>query len=81
MGGGGGGKGSSSTPSTPAAAVQEAPKPYQQEQAITERSETARERQLQLARASLGQEGTLLTSPFGSQQQQQNQAGKTLLGG
>lgn len=78
MGGGGKGGGMSSAP----APVQEAPKPYQQEQSMTESAQNAREAQLRKARAALGQEGTILTSPFGSQEQQGNaQQGKTLLGG
>ncbi|MDR2161215.1 MAG: hypothetical protein LBO77_03640 [Desulfovibrio sp.] len=63
----------------PSAATQEAPKPYQQEQAISEQSESARNRQREKALAALGQEGTYLSqaSPFGSQEQQK----KSLLGG
>ena len=73
----GGGK----TPSMPAPppAPQEAPKPYQQEQAISEAAQNARDAQLKRARAALGQEGSVLTSPFGSQEQAENQK-KTLLG-
>ena len=72
----GGGK----TPNMPAPAPpQEAPKPYQQEQAISEAAQNARDAQLKRARAALGQEGSVLTSPFGSQEQDDNQK-KTLLG-
>jgi hypothetical protein len=74
-----GGGGKSGSQSMPAPAVAEAPKPYQQEQAMSESAQTARDNQLRRARAALGQQGTLLTSPFGSQAQQQE--GKTLLGG
>ena len=73
---GGGGK----TPNMSApAAPQEAPKPYQQEQAISEAAQNARDAQLKRARAALGQEGSVLTSPFGSQEQADKQK-KTLLG-
>lgn len=73
---GGGGK----TPNISApAAPQEAPKPYQQEQVISEAAQNARDAQLKRARAALGQEGSVLTSPFGSQEQTDKQK-KTLLG-
>ena len=78
MGGGTTKGGGSQSMPTPAQA--EAPKPYQQEQAMSESAQTARENQLRKAQAALGQQGTMLTSPFGTQQQQQQQ-GKTLLGG
>ena len=78
MGGGGKSAGMSSSP----APTQEAPKPYQQEQSMSEAAQNARDAQLKKARAALGQEGTILTSPFGSQEQQsEQQQGKTLLGG
>lgn len=78
MGGGGKSAGMSSAP----APTQEAPKPYQQEQSMSDAAQNAREAQLKKARAALGQEGTILTSPFGSQEQQsKQQQGKTLLGG
>ena len=77
MGGGGKSAGMSSSP----APTQEAPKPYQQEQSMSEAAQNAREAQLKKARASLGQEGTILTSPFGSQEQQSERQGKALLGG
>lgn len=75
MGGGGKTPSMSSAPAAP----QEAPKPYQQEQAISEAAQNARDAQLKRARAALGQEGSVLTSPFGSQEQADNQK-KTLLG-
>lgn len=72
----GGGK----TPNMPApAAPQEAPKPYQQEQAISEAAQNARDAQLKRARAALGQEGSVLTSPFGSQENAEEEK-KSLLG-
>ena len=77
---GGGGK----TPSVSAAAPQaaEAPKVYQQEQEMNESAKIARDDQRKRALAAMGQEGTVRTSPFGSQEASQNQAqGKTLLGG
>ena len=79
MGGGG-----SKTPKYEAApAVQaEAPKVYQQEQSMSDSAQTARDNQKQRALAALGQEGTILTSPFGSQEDaQKKQQGNTLLGG
>ncbi len=79
--GGGGGKSGSTTATAPAPAA-EAPKPYQQEQAMSDAAREAREAQLRKAKAALGQEGSILTSPFGSQEKS-NQAltqGKTLLG-
>ena len=77
--GGGGGK----TPKMSAATAQtaEAPKVYQQEQSMNDSAQNARDNQKQRALASLGQEGTILTSPFGSQEDMQKQQGKTLLGG
>ncbi len=81
MGGGGGGKSGSSAASSPPP-VAEAPKPYAQEQAMDDAAQSAREAQLKKAKAALGQEGSVLTSPFGSQESAQNQQqGKTLLGG
>ena len=60
----------------------EAPKVYQQEQSMNDSAQNARDNQKQRALASLGQEGTVLTSPFGSQEDaQKKQQGKTLLGG
>lgn len=78
MGGGG-----SKTPKYEAApAVQaEAPKVYQQEQSMSDSAQTARDKQKQRALAALGQEGSIQTSPFGSQERMQGQQGKTLLGG
>lgn len=78
MGGGGGKSGSVATPA--AAAQAEAPKPYQQERDVSDASQSAREAQLKKARAALGQEGSILTSPFGSQEQADQQR-KSLLGG
>ncbi len=76
---GGGGK----TPKMSAApTVQaEAPKVYQQEQSMNDSAQTARDNQRQKALAALGQEGSVLTSPFGSQENAAQQQGKTLLGG
>lgn len=77
---GGGGKAPKipAAPATPA----EAPKVYQQEQSMNDSAQDARDKQKQRALASLGQEGTVLTSPFGSQEEaQKKQQGKTLLGG
>lgn len=76
--GGGGGKSGGQTASAPAPA-QEAPKPYQQEMAMTASAQSAREAQLKKARAALGQEGSIVTSPFGSQQNA-NEQQRTLLG-
>ena len=78
MGGGG-----SKTPKYEAApAVQaEAPKVYQQEQSMSDSAQTARDNQKKRALAVLGQEGSIQTSPFGSQESMQRQQGKTLLGG
>lgn len=73
----GGGKTPSMAAPAPAA---EAPKPYQQEQAISEAAQNARDAQLKRAQAALGQDGSVLTSPFGSQEQAEEQK-KTLLGG
>ena len=76
------GGGSSKTPkiSSASATQAEAPKVYQQEQSMSDAAQTARDRQKQKALASLGQQGTVLTSPFGSQESMAQQ-GKTLLGG
>ncbi len=79
MGGGGGKSGSAASAAPPT--VAEAPKPYAQEQAMDDAAQSAREAQLKKARAALGQEGSILTSPFGSQQQAQNQQQKNILGG
>lgn len=77
------GGGSSKTPKYEAAsaAQAEAPKVYQQEQAMSDSAQTARDNQKQKALAALGQEGSIQTSPFGSQESMQGQQGKTLLGG
>ena len=79
--GGGGGK----TPKMSAATATqaEAPKVYQQEQTMSDSAQNARDNQKQRALAALGQEGTILTSPFGSQEdaQKKQQQGNTLLGG
>ena len=75
---GGGGK-HQSAPSAQAPAAAEAPKPYQQERQMNESAQSAREAQLKKSMAALGQEGSVKTSPFGSQEQQQQQ-GKSLLG-
>lgn len=78
------GGGSSKTPKMSAASATqaEAPKVYQQEQSMSDSAQTARDNQKQKALAALGQEGSIQTSPFGSQEASQNQAqGKTLLGG
>lgn len=78
LGGGGKAPKISAAPATPA----EAPKVYQQEQSMNDSAQDARDKQKQRALASLGQEGTVLTSPFGSQEEaQKKQQGKTLLGG
>lgn len=76
---GGGGKSPSvSAAQTP---VAEAPKPYQQEREMEDAAQNARDAQLKRAMAALGQEGSVKTSPFGAQEQQQQQTqGKTLLG-
>ena len=68
---GGGGKAA-------AAPATEAPKPYQQEKETQSSVQTARDRQLQQAKAALGQEGSILTSPFGTQQAAEQR--KSLLG-
>ena len=77
------GGGSSKTPKMSAAPVvqAEAPKVYQQEQSMSDAAQAARDNQKQKALAALGQQGTVLTSPFGSQESMQKQQGKTLLGG
>lgn len=72
----GGGK-SSQTPAP--APIQDAPKPYQQEQEMSESAKDAAEALRKKQLAAMGQQGTIHTSPFGSQQQQ-SQQGKTLLG-
>lgn len=82
MGGGGGksGGGASVAP----APVAEAPQPEVQEQAMDDAAQSARDEQLKRAKAALGQEGSVLTSPFGAQQNAksgQAQQGKTILGG
>ena len=76
------GGGSSKTPKYEAASATqaEAPKVYQQEQAMSDSAQTARDNQKQKALAALGQEGSIQTSPFGSQENAAQQ-GKTLLGG
>ena len=77
------GGGSSKTPKMSAAPPQpaEAPKVYQQEQEMNESAKNARDDQRKRALAAMGQEGTVLTSPFGSQESSQGQGqGKTLLG-
>ena len=75
---GGGGK-SSTAASTPPP-VAEAPKPFMQEQSMKDSAREAREAQLKKARAALGQDGSILTSPFGTQENAQSQQ-KNLLGG
>ena len=72
--------GGAKIPRMAAPAPAEAPKPYQQEQAISEAAQNARDAQLKRAQAALGQDGSVLTSPFGSQEQAEEQK-KTLLGG
>ncbi len=79
MGGGG-----SKTPkmSTVAPVQAEAPKVYQQEQTMSDAAQRARDDQKRKALAALGQEGTVVTSPFGSQESMAaGRQGKTLLGG
>ena len=76
---GGGGKTPKMSAPTPQAA--QAPKVYQQEQSMSDAALRARDNQKQKALAALGQEGTILTSPFGSQENMQAKQGKTLLGG
>ncbi len=79
-----GGGGKSGGASLAAAPVAEAPKPEVQEQAMDDAAQAARDEQLKKAKAALGQEGSILTSPFGTQQnarKQNQQQGKTLLGG
>ena len=79
MGGGGKSGGASVAP----APVAEAPKPEVQEQAMDDAAQAARDEQLKKAKAALGQEGSVLTSPFGSQRNAQagQSQGKTILGG
>lgn len=79
MGGGGGKSGQMAQAAPPP--MPEAPKPYTQEQAMDEASQRAKELQEKRAKLALGQEGSIKTSPFGTQEQQQNTSGKTLLGG
>ena len=74
-----GGGGKSAAGSVPTTAAAEAPKPYTQEQSMDEKAQNARDAQLKKAQAALGQEGTIKTSPFGSQEEQTEQK-KTLLG-
>lgn len=76
--GGGGGK----TPKYEMASASqaEAPKVYQQEQSMSDSAQNARDNQRKKALAALGQEGSVVTSPFGSQENARQQ-GKTLLGG
>lgn len=78
-----GGGGKSGGASVAAAPVAEAPKPEAQEQQMDEAAQNARDAQLKRAKAALGQEGSVLTSPFGTQQKTQGNAqqGKTILGG
>ena len=73
--GGGGKTPKMSAPAAPA----EAPKPFQQEQSMSEAAQNARDAQLKRARAALGQEGSVLTSPFGSQENAAEKK-KSLLG-
>jgi hypothetical protein len=81
MGGGGGGKGGGSkSGSASSTQVAEAPKPIQNEKDMTEAGQTARDRQKEMAKAALGQQSTINTSPFGSQENTQEQR-RTLLGG
>jgi hypothetical protein len=47
---------------------------------MTEAGQTARDRQQEMAKAALGQQSTINTSPFGSQENTQEQR-RTLLGG
>lgn len=69
--GGGGGKGSTpAPPPTP-------PKPAT-EKDVTASANNAVEDQRQRAKRSMGQQGTILTSPLGAQSSQQG--GKTMLG-
>lgn len=76
---GGGGKTPKMSSAAPVQA--EAPKVYQQEQSMNDSAQRARDNQKQKALAALGQEGSVKTSPFGSQESAQTQQGKTLLGG
>ena len=78
----GGGSSSGGKVSSPEQMVQQAPapKPYLQEKEMTSAMSNAREEQLRRARAALGQEGSVLTSPFGSQQQTEQER-RSLLGG
>ncbi len=75
---GGGGKTPKMSSAPPVAA--EAPKVYQAEREASDAALNARDDQRKKALAALGQEGTILTSPFGSQEKTAGQ-GKTLLGG
>ena len=76
---GGGGK-TPSVSSAPAPEAAQAPKAHQQEQEMTDKAQAARDAQNKRAMAALGQQGSILTTPFGSQQQQ-SQQNKNLLGG
>ena len=76
-----GGGGKMPKMSAPAPQAAEAPKVYQQEQTMSDSAQNARDNQRQKALAALGQEGSIQTSPFGSQENMQGQQGKTLLGG
>ena len=76
---GGGGKSGAATMAP--APVAEPPKPEVQEQAMDDAAQKARDEQLKKAKAALGQEGSILTSPFGTQQNTRQEQGKTLLGG
>lgn len=76
--GGGGGKGGGMG-SMAAPPQQEAPKPYQQEMEMSKSAQSARENQLKKLKAQLGQQGSVQTSPFGTQQKDEER--KTLLGG
>lgn len=73
--------GKSGSQSVAAAPVAEAPKPEVQEQAMDDAAQAARDEQLKKAKAALGQEGSVLTSPFGTQENAQQNQGKTILGG
>lgn len=77
----GGGGGKSPKMSAAKATQTEAPKAYQQEREMSEAALQARDDQRKKALAALGQEGTILTSPFGSQESAAKDKGKTLLGG
>lgn len=75
--------GKSGAASVPAAASAEAPKVYLQEQQMSESAQNARDLQDKQIALALGQEGSINTSPFGSQQAAQDYAknqGKTIFG-